>query len=275
MALAPRHSAEDGVADPFPACRCCVRYESYWSALQSRTAALGANARLTEAEAASLCDAALQSSQDWLRLKAELEQLPRMEAALIQLCDGIGRVSSKLDRVEQSLALCLSNRELHLTTEFTHKKTSQLERQRAQHAKASAALRAQLDSATRAAAASYRQATNIDPPLLHPQPLPNAAVTTAYGTAQLGNITAAAEVRPIQITKFTKAKPPPAAAPSEQKPPPPTPAQPAQPTAVPAADERTSLEAPEGSMLVPVADGVPSASDGHANEGTALLSGGG
>ena len=234
---------------------------------------MGSNVRLTEAELSVQCDAALQSSQEWLRLKAELEALPRMEAQLVDLCDSIGRVSGKFERLQQSLSVCLSNRELHLGQLFTQKKTSQLERQRAQHTKATTELRTQLEAATRAAAASYRQATSVDPPLLHPQPLPNAAVTTAYGSAQLGNVTA--EVRPIQITKFKKSKPSQGQAAMEQKVNP-TSAAPTQSTAITSADELKSADAAVGAVVVPAAGaGLEAVLEGDAGEAQPLLSGGG
>ena len=176
-----------------------VRYESYWSSIHSRTAALTGGLRGSEAELVGLCDAAVRAANDWQRLRAELDGLATMEESIRSLSDSIARLSVRFDRLDQSLSLCLSNRELHLSAQFTQKRDVQLERQRSQHQKAARELRSELESATKAAALSYRQATSVDPPLLHPQPLPNAEVTTAYGSAQLGAV-----IKPIQITKFSK-----------------------------------------------------------------------
>ena len=148
----------------------------------------------------------MRATGDWQRLKAELDSLPAVEASLVSLCDSIARLSVRFDRLEQSLAVCASNRELQLSATWRAKRDAQLQRQRAQHSKAAKELRHQLEAATRAAAASYRQATDVEPPLLHPQPLPNAQVATSYGTSQLGAVVA--DAKPvIVITKFKTAKP--------------------------------------------------------------------
>ena len=75
----------------------------------------------------------------------EVEALPRMEAQISALCDSVARLSVKFDRLEQSLALGLSNRESRQSAAFSAKKTTQLTAQRAAHAKQSAELRHQLD----------------------------------------------------------------------------------------------------------------------------------
>ena len=75
-------------------------------------------------------------------------------------------------------------------------------------------LTAQLESALRTAAATYKQQTAIDPPLLHPLPLPNKPVATSYGSADLGAVTATRKVssgqqidsKPPQVTESAAAK---------------------------------------------------------------------
>ena len=70
----------------------------------------------------------------------------------------------------------------------------------------------QLESALRTAAATYKQQTAIDPPLLHPLPLPNKPVATAYGSADLG---AVAATRKVSVARQTDSAPP---QPAESKP---------------------------------------------------------
>lgn len=62
-----------------------------------------------------------------------------------------------------------------------------------------------MESALRTAAASYKQQTTIDPPLLHPLPLPNKPIATAYGAADLGAVTAA---RKVSAAPHTDSAPP-------------------------------------------------------------------
>lgn len=58
-----------------------------------------------------------------------------------------------------------------------------------------------MESALRTAAATYKQQTAIDPPLLHPLPLPNKPIATAYGAADLGAVTARRKVSAAPLTQ--------------------------------------------------------------------------
>ena len=88
---------------------------------------------MTESELLSLCDACLALGSDWSKLRQELDTLPAVQVAVAALCDSVAAVSMKFDRLEQSLQLCIDAREQHIAAEYTHKKETQLAKQRQQH----------------------------------------------------------------------------------------------------------------------------------------------
>jgi len=180
-------------------------YESYWASIHQRTSLIGRNARLTETELLALCDVCLSIGSEWGKLRHELDTLPAVQSAVTALCESVAQVSMKFDRLEQSLQLCIDSREQHIAAQYTHKKDSQLAKQKQQHDRQLQELTSQLESAVRTAAATYKQQTTIDPPLLHPLPLPNKPIATAYGTADLGTVTA---TRKLSAVRPTDTQPP-------------------------------------------------------------------
>ena len=68
-----------------------------------------------------------------MKLRQELDTLPAVQSAVTQLCESVAQVSMKFDRLEQSLQLCIDNREQHIAAQYRHKKESQLAAQRQQH----------------------------------------------------------------------------------------------------------------------------------------------
>jgi len=124
---------------------CCStsRYESYWASIHQRTSLIGRNARLTETELLALCDMCTGIGAEWVKLRQELDTLPAVQSAVTQLCESVAQVSMKFDRLEQSLQLCIDQREQHIAAQYRHKKVSQLAAQKQQHESAHSTTHAQ------------------------------------------------------------------------------------------------------------------------------------
>ena len=110
-----------------------IRYESHWASIHQRTSLIGRNARLTETELLTLCDACQSIGSEWVKLRQELDTLPAVQTAVTHLCESVAQVSMKFDRLEQSLQLCIDNREQHIAAQYRDKKLSQLAKQKQQH----------------------------------------------------------------------------------------------------------------------------------------------
>ena len=91
----------------------------------------------------------LSISSEWGKLRQELDTLPAVQSAVTQLCESVAQVSMKFDRLEQSLQLCIDNREQHIAAQYRHKKDSQLAKQKQQHESAHQITHAHTERRTR------------------------------------------------------------------------------------------------------------------------------